>query len=263
MAAKKILIGTSWKMNKTVPESIEYAKELLSYVEKKKEELRDVTVFILPTFLAIAKVSEVLRGTDILYGAQDCCWADEGAFTGEVSPMHLKDLGSRFAELGHAERREMFAEDDEMINKKVLAALKNGLSPILCIGEEERFKDDIKAYDYVVDQLEADIKGIENQDMEKIVIAYEPVWAIGSDASAPLDFIQGGMKYIRDYIKERFGEETAQKQLMIYGGSVTPDTAEDIMNLKDNDGIFIGRAALKLDYFFDMIEMAIRVSKNS
>lgn len=248
-------------MNKTVSESIDYAKRLLKYVQDKKDELDDVTVFILPTFLALSDVSEVIGGTDVLFGAQNCCWEDEGAFTGEVSPMHLREIGCSFAELGHAERREMFCEDDAMINKKVLASLKNGLDPILCIGEEERFEDDTRAYEYVTDQLASDIKGVGKEEMQKLIIAYEPVWAIGSDSSAPMDFIQNGMAYIRDHIRKEFGKETGDNQRMIYGGSVTPDTAEQTMRLKDNDGIFIGRAALNLDYFFEMIEMAIRVSK--
>lgn len=258
---KKVIIGTSWKMNKTVSQSIDYAKDLLDFVQKKKNELTEVTVFVLPTFLALSKVSEILNGSDVLYGAQNCCWEDEGAFTGEVSPMHLKDIGCSFAELGHAERREMFYEDDEMINKKVLASLKNGLMPILCIGEEERFEKDQEAYEFVVDQLEKDTKGIDAKDMTNIIIAYEPVWAIGSDSSAPMGFIQNGMAYIRDHIRKKYGKDIGDSQRMIYGGSVTPDTAEEIIRLEDNDGIFIGRAALNLDYFFKMIDMAIKVSK--
>lgn len=261
---KKYLVGSSWKMNKTVKESVEYTGKLIDYLKKNENYLNDasVDVFILPTFLAIFSVSELARNSILQYGAQDCCWSDEGAFTGEVSPMHLKNLGCTYAELGHAERRDIFKEDDEMINKKVLGCLRNNLKPILCIGEEKRYARNKDAFKFIKKQMLLDLKGVSRKDVGKIIIAYEPVWAIGADASAPVDFIYEGMNFLRKLIKEEYGEAAGRDQLIIYGGSVTPQSSREILALDNNNGIFIGRAALNLDYFIEMIEVAAEVSKS-
>ncbi len=157
--------------------------------------------------MAIFSVSELACNSILQYGAQDCCWSDEGAFTGEVSPMHLKDLGCTYAELGHAERRDIFKEDDEMINKKVLGCLRNNLKPILCIGEEKRYARNKDAFRFVKKQLLSDLKGVNRQDIGKVIIAYEPVWAIGADASAPVDFIYEGMNFLRELIREEYDND--------------------------------------------------------
>jgi triosephosphate isomerase len=262
---KKILVGFVWKMNKTVKESVEYTIKLVDYLKKNENYLNDasVNVFILPTFLAIFSVSELARNSILQYGAQNCCWSDEGAFTGEVSPMHLKNLGCTYAELGHAERRDMFKEDDEMINKKVLGCLKNNLKPILCIGEEKRYARNRDAFRFVKKQVILDLKGVSRQDIGKVIIAYEPVWAIGAVASAPVDFIYEGLNFLRELISEEYGETAGKEQLIIYGGSVTPQSSREILALDNNNGIFIGRAALNLNYFIEMIEMAAKVAKNN
>jgi triosephosphate isomerase len=262
---KKFLVGSSWKMNKTVTESIEYARQLINYLKKNENYLNDlnIDVFIIPTFLAIFSVSELAHNSTLQYGAQDCCWADEGAFTGEVSPMHLKDLGCTYAELGHAERRNIFKEDDEMVNKKIHGCLRNNLKPILCIGEEKRYARNRDAFRFVKKQILLDLKGVTQKDIGKIVIAYEPVWAIGAYASAPVDFIYEGMNFLRELIREEYDETASKSQLIIYGGSVTPKSAREILTLDNNNGIFIGRAALNLNYFIEMIEVAAEIAKNN
>jgi triosephosphate isomerase len=262
---KKILVGSVWKMNKTVKESVEYTIKLVDYLKKNENYLNDasVDVFILPTFLSIFSVSELARNSILQYGAQNCCWLDEGAFTGEVSPMHLKNLGCTYVELGHAERRDIFKEDDEMINKKVLGCLKNNLKPILCIGEEKRYARNRDAFRFVKKQVILDLKGVSRQDIGKVILAYEPVWAIGAAVSAPVDFIHEGLNFLREFISEEYGKTAGKEQLIIYGGSVTPQSSREILALDNNNGIFIGRAALNLNYFIEMIEMAAKVAKNN
>lgn len=260
---KNFLVGSTWKMNKTVGESAEYISQLTKYLKKKEVYLKNlnITIFVLPTFLAISSVSKLALNSILQYGAQDCCWANEGAFTGEVSPMHLKDLGCIFVELGHAERRDMFKEDDAMINKKVLGCLRNNLKPILCIGEEKRYRRNKDAFRFLKKQLLSDLKDIEPKKIAEIVIAYEPVWAIGANTSAPIDFIYEGLNFLREFLSEEYGKDVGKNQLIIYGGSVTPQSTQEILLLDNNNGIFIGRAALNLNYFIEMIEMAAKVSK--
>jgi len=175
--------------------------------------------------------------------------------------MHLKDLGCTFVELGHAERRNIFKEDDAMINKKIMGCLRNNLKPILCIGEEKRYKRNMDAFRFIKKQLQNDLKDIVPEKIKKIVIAYEPVWAIGADASAPLDFIHEGISFLREFLISEYGSSTGKNQIIIYGGSVTPQSSEEILSLENNNGIFIGRAGLNLNYFIEMIELAVKVSK--
>ncbi|MCE5329984.1 triose-phosphate isomerase [bacterium] len=260
---KNLYVGTSWKMNKTVAETREYMKKMKEFMQNNGEAIKDLDVFILPTFLAIDAALQITRNANsgLKIGAQDCCWEDFGPFTGEVSPMHLKDLGVSYVEVGHAERREIFKETDEMVSKKVAAIVKNKMKPILCIGEEEKPSQIDIALNFLKNQLLDDLSRIESADLKNIIIAYEPVWAIGATASAPLDYIKEAIDFLRALLNKEFGGRHGDDQVIIYGGSVTPESAKDILALPDNDGIFVGRSALNIDYFIKMIIMASEVQK--
>ena len=181
-------------------------------------------------------------------------------FTGEVSPMHLKKIGCRFVELAHPERINILKEDPELINKKIKGVLKNGMIPILCIGEEEEHKNKKEVYDFLKDQIRKYYDGLDTGDLRRILLAYEPVWAIGSDRSAPVEYISDSLDFIRDFLSKEYGEGTGEQQYIIYGGSVSPISAFEILKLENNNGIFIGRASLNYDYFTNMINMAVDAS---
>jgi triosephosphate isomerase (TIM) len=258
---KDILVGAAWKMNKDLAQSLEYASELNRFCLENITGEDNIEVFFLPTFLPLYHMRDIVTAPSLKYGAQNCCWEDEGAFTGEVSPAHLKDAGCTYVELGHAERRRIFGEDDRMLNKKVLAALRNGLKPILCIGEREK-KDNMNAtYDFLKDQLFTGLNNVDSGRLDDVIIAYEPVWAIGASESAPLDYTEKILDFLRKLLKNRYGSEVSEKQMIFYGGAVNPDTAPGILELEQNDGIFIGRASLDIKYLIQLVEMALEHSR--
>jgi triosephosphate isomerase len=258
----KTLIGASWKMNKNVGESITYAKELNEFALKAIDDKQDIEVFFLPTFLPLFSLKNIITSPKLKYGAQNSGWQDEGAYTGEVSPAHLKDSGCTYIELGHAERRSIFMEDDEMINRKLKAAIENDLRPILCIGEKEKSKDMKDIFKFLANQLHSGLKDVPLEDLDKVIIAYEPVWAIGAKYSAPVEHIEDTLDFIRELLKKEYGNEISREQPIIYGGSVTPESTPDILNLENVNGIFIGRASLNLKYFIEMIKMAMNIVCN-
>jgi len=260
---RKLIVGTSWKMNKTVSESRTYIKDLSDFMNKNPELIKEIEVFVLPTFLAIEASTQIVKETNsrLKIGAQNCCWEDSGAFTGEVSPLHLVDIGASFVEIGHAERREIFMETDEMVSKKTAAIIRNNMRPILCIGEEEKPEEINVALKFLEYQLLEGLSRIDRADIKNVVIAYEPVWAIGVSASAPLDYLSDAMNFLRDLLNRKFGNRCGDLQDIIYGGSVTPESAKDILALPANDGIFVGRSALNVDYFISMIKMASDIQK--
>lgn len=257
---KKILVGAAFKMNKTVEESTEYAEKLDIFIREHKEVLKNIDIFILPTFLSLYTFSKLLSGSKLKFGAQNCFWEDEGAYTGEVSPMHLKKIGCTYVELGHPERLKILKEDETMINKKIIGCLRNGLKPILCIGEEKEHPDKNKINNFLKKQIRIYFRDVKAEEINDIILAYEPVWAIGADKSAPVEYIHDSLVFIRKFLDSEYGKDTAKNQTIIYGGSVNPKSAFEIIRLDDNDGIFIGRASLNYDYFIKMINMAIEMA---
>jgi triosephosphate isomerase len=259
---KNILVGGSWKMYKNLDQSIEYIKALNKFCLDNINEEDKIDVFFLPTFLPLYHLSGLVTSPRLKYGAQDCCWEDEGAFTGEVSPAQLKDAGCSYVMMGHAERRRIFGEDDEMLSRKVPAALRNGIKPILCIGEREKEDDIKKTYSFLTDQVLKALKDVHEKDLENVIIAYEPVWAIGAAESAPVSYTEDILGFLRKLFEKNYGREASEKQYIFYGGAVNPDTAPGILRLDKNDGIFIGRASLDLKYFTLLIEMGLEVSRS-
>lgn len=258
---KKIFVGAAFKMNKTIEDSVEYAKELAVFIREHTEELEDIEVFVLPTFLSLYAFSRLLSDSKLKFGAQNCFWADEGAYTGEVSPMHLKKIGCTYVELGHPERLNILKEDRTMINKKIIGCLRNDLRPILCIGEEQEYQSKREVYDFLKKQIRDYFKVIEAEEINNIILAYEPVWAIGADKSASIEYIHDSLAFIRDFLDTEYGKNTGKNQLIVYGGSVNPESAFEILKLASNNGIFIGRAALNYEYFISMVNMAIEAGK--
>jgi len=259
---KKTLIGAAWKMNKNIGESIDYAKKLNEFILSGPDGLEDIEVFFLPTFLPLFSLKSIITSPKLKYGSQNSGWEDEGSFTGEVSPAHLKDAGCSYVELGHAERRSIFMEDDEMINRKLKAVLINDLKPILCIGEKEKSKDMNDVFKFLANQVQSGLKEVDIDDLEKVVIAYEPVWAIGAASSAPIGYIEESLAFLRELLEKEYGSSISQRQLIIYGGSVTPESTPEILSLKNIDGIFIGRASLNVEYFIEMIKIALDTIRN-
>jgi triosephosphate isomerase (TIM) len=231
-----LLIGTSWKMNLTPTDARAYLRELVPLVA----DLHDRDVFVLPPFTAIWVAREVLSGTRVAWGAQDMHEDASGAHTGDVSAAMLIDLGCRYVEIGHSERRRDHAESDARIAAKVRAALDAGITPIVCVGESAPFALPV-ARSTVVRQLARSLAGVESQDLDKVVVAYEPVWAIGAGSvAAPLDHVDAVQAAIAAWLI-RMG---AQEPRVIYGGSVDTANAGCLLGLPAVDGLFVGRAAL-------------------
>jgi triosephosphate isomerase len=237
-------IAGNWKMHKTVSESVALAKELKEKLSSCGEKL-----LVAPAFTALAAVAEVLKGSNILLGAQNMGSEEQGAHTGEISVLMLKDIGVMAVILGHSERRHSYHEDDELINKKVLLALKHGIEPILCVGEtlEEREAGNLESV--VGTQLREGLKGVDAAALKSVTIAYEPVWAIGTGKTATPEDADAVHAYIRKVLAGLYGEASALAMCVQYGGSVKADNAAALMAKPNIDGALVGGASLKAETF--------------
>ena len=208
---------------------------------------------ISPPFTSLAMVGEVLRGTKVLLGAQNCCWADHGAFTGEISPPMLKELGCAMVILGHSERRQLFHEDNRMVNQRLLGVMASDLTAVLCIGEtfDQRQTDQTTAI--LKAQLVEGLSSVNVNDPSRLVIAYEPVWAIGTGQTASTQQAQDAHAFIRSILAEIFNKTIADKIRILYGGSVKSDNVDALMVQADIDGALVGGAALQIDSFARII----------
>ncbi len=246
---RRPLIAANWKMHKTSQEAKSFMAELLPKIMDVKE--RDV--LICPPFPLIYPVDQGRQGSNVLLGAQNMYFEEKGAFTGEVSPMMLKDLTCEFVILGHSERRWVFGETDELINKKVISAFEHGLIPVLCVGEqlEEREKD--MTDQVILNQMEKNLKGVSEEFVSKLVIAYEPVWAIGTGKNATTKDAHDAIALIREFIRSRYGAEIADKVRILYGGSVKPENVVSYMKEEGIDGALVGGASLEAESFSKLI----------
>ena len=248
---KQLCLGTNWKMYKTIRESEEFAVALK---ESSPNLPARFTLFIIPSFLALPRVTEILSGTKIRVGAQNMHWEPQGPFTGEVSPKMLREIGIEIAEIGHSERRQHFGETDFTVNKKVLSALQHGLTPLVCIGEPAIEKDYGVAKEYVLRQMLIALKGLSPEDLSKIMLAYEPVWSIGeSGVPAEPEYAESMHTWIRQTLSDRYGQEKAGVVPILYGGSVNSKNAGSFLLRKNVDGLFIGRAAWDVYGFLGII----------
>ena len=248
MARKKIIAG-NWKMFKTKAEAIAFAEE---FRELYKDT--DVQTAICAPFTNLEALKEAFAGTEIKVGAQNVHFADEGAFTGEISVSMLEEIGVDFCIVGHSERRQYFGETDETVNKKLKKLFEGPIRPILCVGESLEERDADKAFDVVGGQIKADLEGIDAADVKKLVIAYEPIWAIGTGRTATPEQAEEMCAFIRKTLIELYGEEVSDEVIIQYGGSVKPANATEIMNMDEIDGALVGGASLKPKDFMEIID---------
>ena len=240
-------------MYKTVSEAIAFVREL-------KDSLAGfggVEVVVCPPFTALALVAEALRGTDIAVGAQDVYWEDKGAFTGEISPVMLKDAGCRYVIIGHSERRQFFGETSEAVNRKVKAVFSHGLTPIMCVGEMLEEREAGITEKVVRTQTEAGLAGLTPEQAAGMVIAYEPVWAIGTGKTASDDDAQQVIGFIRSMVTDLYGAGAAEQVRIQYGGSVKPANTAGLMARPDIDGALVGGASLEVESFTGIIKAVV------
>ncbi len=248
-AKRKPIIAGNWKMNKTSVEARDLASKLIPLVSAVK----DREIVLGPPFTSLQAVSEAIKGTNIALSAQNMHWEDKGAFTGEISAEMLLDLGCRYVIIGHSERRQYFGETDETVNKKVKQALKKGLLPIMCVGETLAEREAGKLNEIINRQVTGGLKDLTADDMKKVVIAYEPVWAIGTGKTATPDQANEVHALIRQKVKSLYSAEIAEGMRIQYGGSVTPDNVSTLMAMPDIDGALVGGASLKPESFAALV----------
>ena len=242
---RKPVIAGNWKMNKTISEAVELVNEL----KTRMADVEDVTVIVCPTFLCIKSVADVLTGSNVHVGAQDMYWETSGAYTAEVSGEMLLEAGAEYVIIGHSERRQYFGETNETVNKKVKKALALGLKPIVCVGEMLEDREAGNTEKVVDDHLTNGLVGVSADDMKKVIVAYEPVWAIGTGKTASPEQAQEVHSFIRNRISELWDSATAEAVVIQYGGSMKPENVKELLAQKDIDGGLIGGAALKADSF--------------
>lgn len=252
---RQTLIAGNWKMNMTSAEAENFADELLKLNPKRIGE-----VLICPPFTALYSLGKKLAGSGIKLGAQNVYTEDSGAYTGEISPAMLEDLGVEYVIIGHSERRQIFKESNEFINKKLLKLQEKGLKPILCIGETLEEREAGKEYDLVKSQLLACLKDANKDKLKDLVIAYEPIWAIGTGKSASAEDAEAMCKFIRQELEKNFGD-LAQEIRILYGGSVKPTTINDLMAKENVDGALVGGASLKAADFAKLVAYEVNNDK--
>ncbi len=249
MDNRKPFIAGNWKMYKTCPESVEAAGKLADLVAGVTE----TEIMIAPTFTALVPVSEKIKGTPVGLGAQNLHWESEGAYTGEISTQMLLSAGCKYVIIGHSERRQYFGETDESVNKKIQAALKSGLVPIMCVGETEEERDSDKTFSVLDKQVKKGLEGFLSGDLGSLIIAYEPVWAIGTGKTATSDQAQEVHKFIRSLLEKNYEASLARAIRILYGGSVKPDNVTELMSMPDIDGALVGGASLDPESFSKIV----------
>ena len=244
---RKPIIAGNWKMHKTIAESLEFVNEVKDRVNNDKVE-----AVICAPFTLLKDLKQATKGTNIKIGAQNMHFEEKGAFTGEISPLMLKELDMDYVVIGHSERRQYFNETDETVNKKVLKALEVGIDPILCVGEtlEEREAGNTK--DVCKVQVEKALENVSKEDLAKVVIAYEPVWAIGTGKTATSEDANDVIAYIREVVANLYGELANEVRIQ-YGGSVKPSNVAEIMNQSDIDGALVGGASLEANDYVELV----------
>jgi triosephosphate isomerase (TIM) len=247
--ARMPFIAGNWKMNKTVGEAVELVNQLKASISG----VEGVEVAVAPPFTALDAVRKELEGSSIRLAAQNLYWEEKGAYTGEISPLMLKELGCQYVIIGHSERRQFFGENDETVNKRLKAAFKQGLNPIFCIGETLKEREEERTSLVVGSQLEGGLKGIEEKEMKRMVMAYEPVWAIGTGKTASPQQAEEVHHFIRQRLEELYGREIAEGIRIQYGGSVTPENVKGLMSQKNIDGALVGGASLKSETFSKVV----------
>ncbi len=256
MPVKPVIAG-NWKMHKTIEE----ARELAAAIVSGYSRLSRASLILFPPFTAIREVRNTVSGSGIRVGAQNVFWEDRGAFTGEISPLQLKEAGCEFVIIGHSERRQFFHETDETVRKKTVAALRHDLIPVVCIGETLEERDRNLTLERIKAQLETGVFSLEEKDFRRVMIAYEPIWAIGTGRNATPEQAEEVHAFIRDLIASRYGKNAADCAIILYGGSVKPDNAFSLAREKDVDGFLVGGASLDAGSFLAIAGEALRTGE--
>ena len=245
---RQTLIAGNWKMNKTPDEGVDFINEL-----KANFPETDAEVLITPTAVGIQPMQVAAKGSDIQIGAQNSHFENSGAFTGEISPETLSAMGVPYVIIGHSERREIFHETDEDVNKKAKAILDHGMTPIICVGESLETREEGKDQEWVAGQVKAALKDLSSEDAAKVVLAYEPIWAIGTGKTASADDAEKMIAHIRDILFEAVGEEASQAIRILYGGSVKPANVAELLEKENIDGALVGGASLEVDSYIGLL----------
>jgi triosephosphate isomerase len=243
---RKPFIAANWKMNKTLSETREFISKFIPEVKERS----DVDIAIAPPFTYLTVTAEKLKNTGVMLAAQDVFYEEKGAYTGEISPLMLVDIGCQYVIVGHSERRQHFNETDDVVNRKIKAAKKAGLGVILCIGESLEEREAGKTFDVLLREIEKGLKGV---DLNNMVIAYEPIWAIGTGKTATPEQVQETHAYIRSRLSILYGDK-ADDFCIMYGGSVTPENIDYLMACRDVDGALVGGASLKVESFIRIVK---------
>lgn len=245
---RRPIIAGNWKMHKTIKEAVEFVNEV-----KDKVNNTDVEVVICAPFTLLKDLKDATKDTNIKIGAQNMHFEESGAFTGEISPMMLKELNMDYVVIGHSERRQYFNESNETVNKKVLKALEHDIKPILCVGETLEERESNKTKEVVKLQTEMALKNVLSHKVEDIVIAYEPIWAIGTGKTSSSQDANEVIAYIREVVRDLYNEEISEEVRIQYGGSVKPSNVSEIMNESDIDGALVGGASLVAEDYVELV----------
>jgi triosephosphate isomerase len=250
MSERTPLIAGNWKMYKTVSQAVETAVQL----KKNVADATGVDIMIAPPFTAIAAVSAAVKDSPVAVGAQNIYWEKEGAYTGEIAPEMLTEAGCRYVIIGHSERRQYFGESDQSVKRKIGAAVKAGLIPVMCIGESESQREAGQTFSVLDKQIKNGLKDFFANELNLLVIAYEPIWAIGTGKTATSDQAQEVHHYLRSLLAEIFDPTFAQAVRILYGGSVKPENISELMARADIDGALVGGASLNADTFSKIVK---------
>jgi len=254
----KPFIAGNWKLHSTIPEALDLVKAL----DEAKDKFSEATLVVIPPYTSLSDVGKALETSPVELGAQNLYWEDTGAFTGEVSGPMLKDAGCEFVIIGHSERRQYFGETNETVNKKIRAALAAELTPIMCIGESLEERESEQTIAKVRMQITEGLANLETEDIERIIIAYEPIWAIGTGLTANPEQAEEVHAFIRAQLTERYGNDTGACAIILYGGSVKPANAYSLLKEKDINGALVGGASLKADSFVDIAVESIKAYRD-
>jgi len=246
---RKPIIAGNWKMNKLISEAVELASE----IKNRTGSVANKEIVLCPPFTALSSVKEVLEDSPIKLGAQNMHWEVRGAYTGEVSPMMLKDVGCTYVILGHSERRQYFGETNSIVKKKVRTAFSTGLVPIVCVGETLPEREKGETLRVLEEQVKIGLSELAREEGKGLVVAYEPVWAIGTGKTATPDQAEEAQRFIRKLLGQMFGGESAQAIRILYGGSINPDNISALMSCEDVDGGLVGGASLNVESFVKIV----------
>lgn len=254
----RILIAGNWKMNKTVQEALDFIDEFKSYKINADDE-----VCLIAPYTDLQILRDELSGTNIKTGAQNCHFEESGAYTGEISVKMLNEIGIDYCIVGHSERRQFFGETDAACNKKIKKLIEHGIRPILCVGENEKIREEGAQQSLLSKQLGEAFIGIDPGDVPKVIIAYEPIWAIGTGKTASPEEAEDMCGFIRGFMSGLFSDAIGECMSILYGGSVKPNNAKKILEQKDINGVLVGGASLKPDSLYDLISIASDLKKNN